>query len=234
MNEAQANIRRMVWFSLGILAMMALVTAYTWMQIPAGERIPSHWNAAGEIDGYSSKAFGLLLTPVIALGLTALFAIIPRIDPKGANILRSWPAYRATWGMMMIFMLAVQMFICLTAMGIDVRVGTFIPVGVGVLFLIMGYYMSHIKPNFMFGVRTPWTITSDLSWTKTHQLAGWLFAVLGAIMILGPILLKGEAWVWLMMIGIVVLLVATFPYSYIVWKNDPNREQMKHDDGPDV
>lgn len=234
MSEAQLKIRTMVWFSLGVLAVMLLVTAYTWMQVPAGAQIPSHWNAAGEVDGYSSKAFGLLLVPALTLSLTALFAVIPRIDPKGTNILRSWPAYRATWGMMMVFMLLMQVFICLAAMRIDIRIGTFIPVATGFMFLIIGYYMGHIKPNFMFGVRTPWTITSELSWTKTHQLAGWLFSALGAIMILGPIFLKGETWVWLMMVGIAVLLVATTTYSYIVWKDDPNREHMKHNNGPDV
>lgn len=233
MNEAQANIRRMLWFSLGVLVIMLIITAYAWVQIPAGAEIPSHWNAAGEVDGYSGKAFGLLLTPAITLGIIALFAFIPRIDPKGVNILRSWPAYRAVWVLILVFMLALQAFICLAALGSDLQVGTLIPVGIGVLFLVFGYYMGSIKPNYMFGVRTPWTLTSDLSWTKTHKLAGWLFIALGVIMIVGPLFFEGETWVWLMLTGIAVLLVATFAYSYVVWKGDPNRQQLKADAGPD-
>ena len=48
--------------------------------------MPSHWNAAGEIDGYMSKFWGIFLMPIITVVLVPLFLIIPQIDPLKANI----------------------------------------------------------------------------------------------------------------------------------------------------
>jgi uncharacterized membrane protein len=75
----------------------------------------------------------------------------------------------------------------------------------------------------MFGVRTPWTLASEVSWNKTHRLAGWLFVALGLFMIAGAAFGEGELWVWGLLAGIGLLLVITFGYSYWVWKNDTER-----------
>lgn len=226
MNESSAKVRRMIWVSLGVLALTLLLAAYAWAVLPAGASIPIHWNAAGEVDGYGSKAVGLLLIPATVLGLTALFALIPRIDPRGDNILRSWEAYRIVWVGMLLLMLAIQVITVLSATGRITDMGRLIPVGVGLLFIVMGNAFGKIRPNYMFGVRTPWTIASELSWNKTHRVAGWMFVGLGMIMIAGVFVPNPETWVWLMMAGLMALLVVVIVYSYIVWKNDPEKRPI--------
>ncbi|MEZ4519476.1 MAG: SdpI family protein [Chloroflexota bacterium] len=192
--------------------------------MPPGTQIPIHWNAEGEVNGYAGKAFGLLFVPALTLALTGLFAIIPRIDPRGDNIMRSWEAYRIVWIGILVLMLGIQAITILTAFGSDINTGFLIPAGVGVLFIFLGNSMGKIRPNYMFGIRTPWTLTSELSWNKTHRLAGWLFVALGILMIAGSAFGQNEYWVWGMVIGVFVLVGVTFTYSYIVWKNDPDRK----------
>lgn len=217
-------MRSLVWISLGAAGIALLPAAYAWIQLPPGSQIPTHWNAAGQVDGYAGKAVGLLLIPAMILGLTALFVAIPRIDPKGDNILRSWKAYRIVWLGTLGVMLAVQFTVVATALGISLRIDSLIPAAVGLLLILIGSSMSKIRSNYMFGVRTPWTLTSELSWNKTHRLTGWLFIVMGVAMIAVALLNPGELWVWVMMAGIFGVLIVVFAYSYWVWKHDPARQ----------
>lgn len=223
MNNVSSKVRTMSWVSLGIFALTLAMAVYAWIVLPAGAQVPIHWNAAGEIDGYAGKTVGLLLVPLLTLGLAGLFIAIPRIDPRGDNILRSWEAYRIIWIGMLVLMLAIQAITVLAAFGRGVDAGFLIPAGVGVLFIFIGNSMGKIRPNYMVGVRTPWTLASELSWNKTHRLAGWLFVALGGFMIAGSAFGNDETWVWGLMAGLFLLVVVTFGYSYWVWKNDPDR-----------
>ena len=84
--------------------------------------------------------------------------------------------------------------------------------------------MGKTRRNFVFGIRTPWTLDSDLAWNKTHWLGGWLFVLLGVVMLLFASV-GGTNFSRLLLLGgtgtiIFVLMV----YSYFVWKNDPAKQ----------
>ena len=88
------------------------------------------------------------------------------------------------------------------------------------MFIVLGNYLGKIRRNYMFGVRTPWTLASELSWNKTHRFAGKLFVVTGLIVLLAG--LWNPAWAIYAMIGcIIITLALTMVYSYWVWKHDP-------------
>ena len=67
--------------------------------------------------------------------------------------------------------------------GVDVPIALVVGVGVGLLFAIIGNVLTTVRSNFMFGVRTPWTLSSDLAWDRTHRLVGRLFVVTGLVMV---------------------------------------------------
>jgi uncharacterized membrane protein len=101
-------------------------------------------------------------------------------------------------------------------------VGLIVPLAVGALFTVLGVVMHNIRPNWFVGVRTPWTLSSELSWTKTHRLAGWLFGVMGLGFATLAFVRTGWA-VWCVLgvaAGCVVWMVV---YSYLVWRGDPQR-----------
>jgi uncharacterized membrane protein len=76
--------------NLWILAMIAsvvigfIIGSILYPQMP--QSMASHWNAAGEADGYISRFWGIFLFPLISLGLLGLFLVIPKIDPLRSNI----------------------------------------------------------------------------------------------------------------------------------------------------
>ena len=74
----------------------------------------------------------------------------------------------------------------------------------------------------MMGIRTPWTLSSDLSWNKTHRLGGKLFVVVGVLMLISSIALPNTWWIWIMMGALLPMIFILFIYSYVIWKQDPN------------
>ena len=156
--------------------------------------------------------------------MAALFWVIPTIEPRRANILKSEKAYTAIWIGVVLLLAVVDLVAVAAAMGSELNVATVIPIGVGALFIVIGNYLPKVRPNYMVGIRTPWTLTSDLSWDRTHRVGGRLFVLEGIVFILFGLLRPSrEALVVGLLGGIVVMLVFLFAYSYRVWKTDPAR-----------
>jgi uncharacterized membrane protein len=208
----------------GIVVVAQLVLALVGLAlVEPGVEVPIHWGVSGEPDDFASPAVAFLFTPVITLGLVGLLAIIPRIEPRAANLARSSNAYRTVWIALVLFMGALQAVVVASGLGAGIQINVVIGVGVGVMFIALGNVMTTIRSNFMFGVRTPWTLTSELSWKKTHRVVGWLFVLMGALAIVAS-LVAPTAMVWVILGGVVVILVVSFGYSYVVWRGDPDKQ----------
>lgn len=214
----------MVLVSVAVVGAMLLVSALAWLQLPAGAQVPIHWGTDGQPDDWADKTLGLFLLPAVAVGVAALLAFIPRFEPRRTNLARSSKAYGATWIGVMLLLGGLHALAVAVALGAELDLTRIVFVGTGVLFVVIGNYLPKVRPNYMMGIRTPWTLTSDLAWTRTHRLGGRVFVIEGiAIAILGLIGIDGMTLVWVMLGAIGILLVVTFAYSYQVWKSDPEK-----------
>lgn len=101
----------------------------------------------------------------------------------------------------------------------------FIIAGCALLMIVVGNYMPKTRSSFMFGVRTPWTLSSDHAWEKTHRLAGPLFMIAGALGMAGAFLFDG-IWLALQLTALVSsAAIISVVYSYFAWKNAPDRDE---------
>jgi uncharacterized membrane protein len=209
--------------SLVVTAALTGASWWVWRQLPVDAQIPDHWNAAGQVNGYRGRD-SLFIIPGLTLGLTLLFLFLPRFEPRRAHLLLSSRAYRAVWLAIVLFSAGLQLLKIEAALGVPISVEKGIGAGLGALFLVIGNFLGKVRSNFMFGVRTPWTLSSELSWNKTHRLAGWMFVGFG--LALGTCSITGvlRAHLSNLILGFVgVLLVTILPYSYFVWRSDPDK-----------
>lgn len=225
--QNQFNLKTTMLISVVVVLLMFGLSAWAWNQLPAGVSLPVHWNAAGEADRYGGKAEGLLLLPAVVIVVLVIFTVVRYLDPLRANIERSGPAYRAVLLGIVFFMAVLHTGAVLSALGYPINIGLLAAPAVGVMFIVMGNYMGKIRRNYMFGVRTPWTLASELSWNKTHRLTGKLFVVSGILTVLAC--LWSPVWAFYVMI---VTLLGTVGfamiYSYQVWKRDPAIQSAGH------
>jgi uncharacterized membrane protein len=210
-------------FSLLMIAAATAAAGWAWWQLPPDARVPTHWNASGQIDGHAGR-WSLFLTPGVVLGLTLLLAGLPYLEPRRGNLMRSSRAYCAVWMSVIALMTAIQMVIVLTALGHAVPMNTIAFGGVGMIFLVLGNYLGKVRSNYIFGVRTPWTLASDLSWNKTHRLAGRMFVAFGALLIAVALTgVSGRLLLPILLGSVAIVVIVPTAYSYFVWRNDPQK-----------
>ena len=205
------------------LVLMFGLSLYAWTQLPPDAEVPVHWNLAGEVDGYASKGLALFFTPLLTVGLVALLSVIPRLDPRRNNLYRSSTAYQVMCSAIVVLMLLIHAGVVLIALGVELDLTVVIGVGIGALLFVIGTQLENTRSNWFMGVRTPWTLESELSWRKTHQLAGRLFMAIGAVSAAVALFGPPELYFWVLFGSLLGGIAWIIRYSYVVWRDDPDR-----------
>ena len=210
------SMRKSEILIIGIALLSFAIGVYYYPQMP--EKMASHWNVKGQVDDYLSKFWGVFLIPITLIPLALLFMAIPRIDPLRENIEKFRKYYDGFVILFMLFMIFVYFQTILWNIGIKVSPIAFLPIGAGLLFIGAGVLCENTRRNWSIGIRTPWTMSSDTVWDKTHRVGGKLFKIAGAIAMVG-IFFQSYAVLFVL---IPVLLVAAYTvvYSYLEYKKE--------------
>ena len=208
------------WFGLVIAALALIVSIWAYPQLPP--TIATHWNMRGTADGFSGRATAVLIMPLVIIGLTGLFNVLPKLDPRRANYAKFIDTYWLIANAVILFILIGHGMIVATGLGYPVKIDRFMPIGVGLLFIVLGNFLTRVEPNWFIGIRTPWTLSSDTVWRKTHRTGGWLMVV-GGFVLAASVFLPHGAFLPLLIAAILIVAVIPVVQSYVLWK----REQGK-------
>ncbi len=210
-----------IQYALSILLIVTAfaVAAYLYEMLP--DPMPSHWNAAGEVDSYMEKTQGVFLFPVIAVFLFGLFLLIPKIDPLKKNIAKFRSYYDWFILLMVAFFVYLYFAILIWALGYHFNMSIAIFPPIAVLFYFVGILCENSKRNWFIGIRTPWTLSSDVVWDKTNRLGGKLFKVLSIVFLL-LIFVPMQA-VWLLVAVIVLAMLYLVLYSYLEFQKEAGK-----------
>jgi uncharacterized membrane protein len=171
-------------------------------------------------------AVSLFIAPAMAVGTAALFAVMSRAEPKRANLGRSMKAFNTAWLGTMAVLLGTHVVVVLLTLGISVA-SYWLQIAMGFLFVLLGNYLGKVRRNTIIGVRTSWTLSSELSWNKSNRLAGWMLVFLGLALMVGAPFAGDTAWLIVLLAGALSMAAASCVYSYYVWKSDPNRSDTR-------
>jgi uncharacterized membrane protein len=200
----------------GVILVAFVLSIYFYPQMP--ERMASHWNMQGRVDGYIPKFWGLFLMPLILTGLALLFAVIPRIDPLKVNIEKFRKYYDGFVILFCIFMLSVHYQIILWNLGIEISLNMLLPIGLGLLIFYSGILCENAKRNWFIGIRTPWTLSNEKVWDKTHKVGGRLFKIAGIVVFAG--IFFQHYVVFFILVPVILVAVYTTIYSYFAYQEE--------------
>ncbi|MCC7573335.1 MAG: DUF1648 domain-containing protein [Candidatus Methanofastidiosum sp.] len=200
--------------SLAIILFSFIIGAFVYAYVP--DMMPTHWNAQGEIDGYMDKFWGLFLLPMISVGLFALFVYLPKFEPRKMNLESFREYYQGILLVTIGFLFYIYILSILAAFEYRFNMVQMMAPAFGAIFYYMGTVLVKIKSNFFVGIRTPWTISDDVVWEKTHKLGGKLFKASGIIAFFG-VFFKEIAFI-LVIAPILFVSAYSMVYSYFEYK----------------
>ncbi len=203
--------RKHILAGLVVLSFAASIVFYPFLP----ERVPSHWGISGEVDAYSSKAFGVFFPPILLLAIVFLLFFLPKIDPMKENIQKVKKYYENLAIILAVFFIFLQFFIILWGLGIVINPAIILPMIIAPVLFYAGVVCGKAERNWTIGVKTPWTLSDDEIWRKTNGLAGRLFKVCGIISLIGAFLPKYSFF--LIIIPVLFSAVFVIVYSYIIY-----------------
>jgi uncharacterized membrane protein len=204
--------------ALIMIALALLAGALLWDRLP--DQMASHWNINDQVNGTMPKFWGVFLMPLITLGMLVLFLVIPSIDPLKANIAQFRESFNLFIVLIIAFMLYIHGLTLAWSLGYqNFKMSAAMLPFMGVLFIAVGFMLRKAKRNFFIGIRTPWTLSSDSVWAKTHQLGSVLFIVSGALAIIGGFF-GGLIAFWLMFIPLIGSSLFLVVYSYVLYRGE--------------
>lgn len=226
-------IRLGLLISLIAFLIAAAFSAYGWIHTEPGAQVPVHFNLSGEADRLGSKAEAFLFLPALLLGITFLLGIAPSIDPRGGNLRRSGPIFIAGWIIGVVSLAGGQGLITWLALGGGVEgeaMARAVSIFIAAIMLLLGLFIAKARPNFFVGIRTPWTLSSDLSWDKTHRMASRVFLLFGILGLAAAFLLPPQGVTIGLLAVLLVNALGLVIYSWHVWKQDQARETLSPDE----
>lgn len=200
-----------------LIAAAVIAGALFWNQLP--EQMASHWNENDQVDGYMAKFWGVWMMPLVTLGMYALFLIIPAIDPLKANIAKFRGVFNLFILLITAFMLYVHGLTLAWNLGYEFRMSAAMLPFMGILFIFIGYMLRQAKRNWFIGIRTPWTLSSDFVWDKTHQLGSNLFIASGVLAFAGSFF-GGSTALWLTLLPVLGSALFLMVYSYVLYQRE--------------
>lgn len=199
------------------------------------DSMASHWNAKGQVDDHMSKSVCAFLMPGIMFFIVALFAVIVRIDPLKANIEKFRNYYEGFILFQTTFLLVLHIWMLLWNTGVKISANFIMPLTVGGLYFFLGMIFGKIKRNWFIGIRTPWTLSNEVVWRRTHEFTGTLFKAAGLIAMVGA--LFTQVAIWFVLVPILAVAVIITIYSYVIYKKveavgiGGDAEEMKAKEG---
>jgi len=209
------NIKKeaVIWL---ILLLPFIYSIIIWNKIP--DKVPTHFDIKGQPDDYSGKTFALLLMPVMNIIIYFILFIVPRIDPRKKNYAAFGSSYQNIRMLIHLFFVGMFIFITKTTSGGQpLKLNAFLS-GLLLFFALLGNYMRTVRSNFFVGIRTPWTLSNDIVWRKTHELGGKIWFYSGIVLAIIIFFLPQTAAVIVMFCGIFLMVIIPVVYSYVEYR----------------
>ncbi|MGC8971662.1 MAG: SdpI family protein [bacterium] len=204
------------WGLILLVISLFILGAIFYPRLP--EKVPSHWNAKGEVDQYSSRFWGAFGMPIMIALLYLGLLYIPYIDPKRENYIRFESTYRIIRVLIVLIFSILQIVLLgVVLTGKNYLISRLVPALIGVMFIFIGNFLPKVKYNWFLGVRTPWTLSNEEVWRRTHKFSGYLFVIGGLLMLLGAFLSPPMNFI-VGVGGILFVSILSIVYSFYVFK----------------
>jgi uncharacterized membrane protein len=209
-------MRKAEWFLFIMVLASFLIGAVLYPSMPS--QVVSHWNAAGQPNGSMPRVWGVFALPIVFLFVAVILFFLPRIDPKRKNIEKFRKYFDYFIIAFAIFFYYLYLLTLIWNMNDGFNMTSALIPALAALFYLIGFFLPHTEPNWTIGIRTPWTLSSERVWKKTHEIGGLAFKICAIFILFGVIF--PTAMLWLILVPLLITAVGLVVYSYLLYRKE--------------
>lgn len=196
------------------VALAFLGSAIAYPELPA--RMATNWGASGEVNGTMSRLWGTFFLPALTAGVYAVMLVFPRFDPRKRNIeafrgIYEWFVAGMAW-----FLLYTHGLVLLWNLGVQPPIVVALAPGIGAVLYGAGLLVERAEPNWIAGIRTPWTLEDNEVWEQTNRRAA-LALKLAGILSLGGLVFPEVATVFVLVPALCAVAYVSI-YSFVAYR----------------
>ena len=203
-----------------------LITLLFYKRLP--NQVVTSFDFNFQPQAYGSKTMHVFLGVVLPITLILFKFILRKIDPLKDNYIRFEKPYNYIIGSLVVLFSVLNIIFILYANKNISSIKESFSLTFGLIFIIMGNFLPQIKRNFFLGIRSPWTLSDEDTWNKTHRLGGVFFIIFGFLFIIDGLILKLNFSFIILIIGVIIL----YFYSFLIFPKDKktmNKDDLKKD-----
>ncbi|MCQ2407192.1 MAG: SdpI family protein [Oscillospiraceae bacterium] len=222
---------KIVWF---VFAISTVISAASLKYLP--DTIPIHYDFNGAVDGYASKE-SMFLFPAAMILTIIIYSVVSRMqtkavnkDPENKKAVESKNNQKildTSMNVLAIMLLFLQMAMLYTVLKATANNSpaimpdesySFIAAIMGMVFIILGNIMPKAKKNSLFGIKTPWSMANDKTWSMSNRFGGFALLISGVIMIVSALIFDGLVIMYIFVTTILIAAALSIAYSYSAYK----------------
>ena len=206
-------------------ALLPLVMTLIWAQF-LPDRVPAHYDFAGNVDRWGSRWEYLLLPGVVLVMAAVFLSVAAGLRRKAAGDEKALAHAEANGKVLHVILLITSlMFTTLQAFllahaGRAAVEGAPAPalnrvtaICLGAAFIGLGNVMPKAKRNSIVGLRCSWSEYNDVTWQKSNRMAGYFLAGAGVLTVVTALLVP-DAWaVPAVLILLTLAVIASLVYA---------------------
>jgi len=205
------------WYPVFLVAIATIASIIAYSKLP--DRVPTHFDIRGTPDRFGPRWVPTVVFPAMILVLWGIMRGLPKIDPRRANYARMQDTYDLVVNLTLTMITALHLLVLAGTMGSHVPFVRLIPAVIGVSFIAIGNLLPRAKPNWWFGIRTPWTLSNDRVWERTHRVGGYVMSGIGVLAIVSAFFGSPVALVTFVIVA-AIMTAGLIAYSYFAWRQE--------------
>jgi len=202
-----------------LIIIAILLSAITYSSL--SPEIAIHWSN-GEVTRTAPKLLGVLLIPIIMIIIYGILSLLFKIDPKKENLSNRIKNISISTILLLLF--SVHVAVLAVGLGYNLNMEIVAGLIIGAVMMILGNIMPQAKKNFIFGLRTPWTLSNDKVWLISNRFTGKIFFLAGLLIILSMIVIPQYSFIFIISLVLFAAIIGTM-HSYLVYKRVANENE---------
>lgn len=211
-NKSEKSLDSMLIGSLSVFLVPIILGALFFNQLP--DEMAIHFDGNNIANGFAPKWITLFGIPVFLLAVHFITITMIKNDPKKAN--QPKVVKNISYWLCPVLSIFMQVAFISYGLGKTFDMTTYVTVGLGILFMVLGNYLPKSRQNYTIGYKLPWTLSSEDNWNKTHRLAGWLWILCGLLIAILSLMTNSSYILFI----IIVMAFVPMAYSFVIYKKE--------------